>query len=112
MGAQLSNLKADSRILTASIGCGLGVLLLLLNKKKLTQKSVKWVKVGKVDRLTVYPIKSAKGVDTLSADFKRLGIKAGVYRDRTFCIVKDDRFVIQIHVKLLFSICFTQIFVF
>ena len=91
MGAQISNLKVDSRILTASIGCGLGFLLFMLNKKKLNQKSVKWAKVGKVDQLTVYPIKSAKGIDTLSADFKHLGIKAGMFRDRTFCIINEER---------------------
>lgn len=53
------------------------------------RSSKRWKRVGKVDELWLYPLKSGKGKSVTAAEFQRLGMKAGIFRDRSFCIVDD-----------------------
>ncbi len=55
----------------------------------------KWRRVGKVDRLTMFPLKSGAPVDvTGSASFMPMGMKAGTFRDREFCVVRAHKSVL------------------
>jgi uncharacterized protein YcbX len=46
--------------------------------------------VGTVDKLYVFPIKGAKAIEVTTASFERLGPRAAVFRDRTFCVIKHE----------------------
>ncbi len=55
----------------------------------LRRRQSKWVRVGTVDELCVYPIKGGVVKSVPVADFGAMGVRAGVYRDRTFGFVKE-----------------------
>ena len=75
----------DNLALTLGALGGLGAAYLAYDKYR---ESSKWQKVGSVDKLIVYPLKSGRGNDVLSARFESMGMRAAVFRDRTFCVVK------------------------
>lgn len=54
----------------------------------------RWVRVGTLDQLCLYPLKGGKVHSVPTADFGELGLSAGVYRDRTFGFIKE-KFVIR-----------------
>ena len=70
------------------------------SKKRIkTQKSVairpRWKRVGRVERLLIYPLKSGQPVDVDSGMMLRGGMEAGlgegrVLRDRSFMVVDAD----------------------
>lgn len=49
-----------------------------------------WVKVGKVDKLFVYPLKCGKAKDVTYGQFNCLGLVSAVYKDRTFMVINED----------------------
>ena len=54
---------------------------------KFLKPKTKWVKVGIVDKLYVITLKGCKAREIYSADFGRLGLKAGYFVDRTFMLI-------------------------
>ena len=71
-------------------GCALAASLAtgaLLLHRHLTRK--RWIRVGKVDELCVYPIKGGKVKSVTSAHFEKMGIRAAIFRDRTFGLMND-----------------------
>ena len=51
----------------------------------------KWKKVGKVDKLYCFPMKSGKAKDCTSLAFEEIGPRAGPFKDRTFCLALEDQ---------------------
>lgn len=49
-----------------------------------------YVKVGKVRRLVVHPIKSCKGVEVDQLTITRTGVKYGAFRDRAWVAIDKD----------------------
>lgn len=49
-----------------------------------------YVKVGKVQKLVVHPIKSCKGVEVDYVTVTKTGVKYGLFRDRGWVAVDDD----------------------
>ncbi len=47
----------------------------------------KWIKVGHVDKLYVYPMKSGRAKDVPMADFAPMGITSGPFVDRSFMVI-------------------------
>ncbi|TRY77867.1 hypothetical protein TCAL_08131 [Tigriopus californicus] len=52
--------------------------------------SPRWVRVGTVDRLFVFPLKSGKAKEVNTVEFAKLGPKSAMFRDRSFCLVKEN----------------------
>eukprot|EP00095_Tigriopus_kingsejongensis_P012340 maker-scaffold198_size266703-snap-gene-0.18 protein:Tk12340 transcript:maker-scaffold198_size266703-snap-gene-0.18-mRNA-1 annotation:"hypothetical protein DAPPUDRAFT_208272" len=53
-------------------------------------RSPKWIRVGRVDRLFVFPLKSGKAKEVNTLEFAKLGPKSAMLRDRSFCLVKEN----------------------
>jgi len=51
---------------------------------------VRWRRVGRVERITIFPLKSGRAVNVTSATFTPLGLKCGLLRDRSFCVVNAE----------------------
>lgn len=51
----------------------------------------KWKKVGKVDKLYCFPLKSGKAKVCNSLAFEEIGPRAGPFQDRTFCLALQDQ---------------------
>lgn len=49
----------------------------------------KWQKVGTLDQLWLYPLKSGKGIPVYSAELQKMGMTAGIFQDRQFCVVSS-----------------------
>ena len=56
---------------------------------KFFRKKTRWVQVGTVDKLYVHALKGGKAREIYSAEFGWLGLKAGVFTDRSFMIIND-----------------------
>ena len=56
-------------------------------EKFIKRPKTKWVKVGMIDKLYVYPLKGGKAKEIYSADFGWLGLKAGYFLDRSFMLI-------------------------
>lgn len=50
----------------------------------------KYVLVSTLSKITLYPVKSCKGVSLSEAQCGKHGLKSGVFRDREFMVVKSD----------------------
>ncbi len=49
----------------------------------------KWVKVGTVDKLYLFPLKGCRANDLPMAEFDKLAMKAGPLTDRNFMLMND-----------------------
>jgi hypothetical protein len=54
--------------------------------QKTKEKKI-WRKVGKVDQLWNYPLKSGKGISVTSGDFCKMGLRSGPFKDRIFAVI-------------------------
>lgn len=90
-----SNLKFAA-VLSAAAASGAVAGLLLSNLKSKPQPAPeKWIRVGTVKELTLYPVKSCKGIRVDEATTTMIGMKGSDYlRDRVFMVV-DGRSVFQ-----------------
>lgn len=50
----------------------------------------KWQRVGTLDQLWIYPLKSGKGISLCSANLQKMGLTAGLFKDRQFCIISSE----------------------
>lgn len=83
---------------SAAISALAGVSSAVVMKYALSGKSgnaeqtpTKWLKVGEVKELVIYPVKSCKGTEVSSATVTQLGLKAGeLLRDRIFMIINES----------------------
>lgn len=77
--------------LAAAAASGAIATLLFSNIKSKPQENVpeKWIRVGKVKELILYPIKSCKGIRVDEATITKVGLKGSDYlRDRVFMIME------------------------
>jgi len=70
----------------AAVGLGTAVALALNRRREIGG----WKRVGTVEDLRVYPMKGCKAKPVLEATFEPLGIRAAVFRDRTFGFIKES----------------------
>jgi len=76
-----------STIGKVAIGLGVGVGAYLIYRK---WHQYRWVEVGRISEIWIYPIKSCKGISVEEAECLGLGLKNGEYFDRRFCIADVD----------------------
>jgi len=71
--------------IAAVVGVGVGAYLVY---KKLQQRSVeqRWVQVGTISELFIFPIKSCKGRSVQELECLSMGAKSGEYYDRRFVV--------------------------
>ena len=67
-----------------------------------TKKLSKWVHVGYLDEIFIFPIKGGKGKSVTSAYLGPLGLKSGLLRDREFMIV-DKKYTQKRKLKLFIN---------
>ncbi|ODM96337.1 Mitochondrial amidoxime-reducing component 1 [Orchesella cincta] len=84
---------ATGFVAAAATGAIAGMAVSELRKDKMKESNVapqKWIRVGAVCELILYPIKSCKGVSVHEAHCTKIGLKASKYlRDRIFMVVND-----------------------
>ena len=76
------NLKIAAAV-SAAVACGaatIGYLSSIANdKSKLLKVPKKWIRVGEVSNLTLYPVKSCQGIDVNEATASAMGLKGEVH---------------------------------
>ena len=88
-----------SQILTATVSATIiGFSLKKLHKigffSQTDDKHVKWKRVGKVEKLSLYPLKGAKGLDVDTGYFGVMGmISNDGLHDRSFVLVDEKKYV-------------------
>ena len=87
-----------------SLFTGLWGLYYLYQQNK---KKSKWVHVGYLDEIFIYPIKGGKGKSVTSAYLGPLGLKSGLLRDREFMIV-DKKYTQKRKLKLFINWIISQ----
>jgi len=83
-----------------SLFTGLWGLYYLYQQNK---KKSKWVHVGYLDEIFIYPIKGGKGKSVTSAYLGPLGLKSGLLRDREFMIV-DKKYTQKRKLKIIHNL--------
>ena len=87
----------DIQIITATVSATIiGLSLKKLHKigffSVKANKEVKWKKVGTVEKLTLYPLKGAKGLDVPTGYFSVMGmISVDGLHDRSFTLVDEKK---------------------
>lgn len=61
-----------------------GLALLYYKKRR------QWKHVGYIGNLIIYPIKSCRGIEVMTAQCTPLGLKSGDKRDRTFMLITNE----------------------
>ncbi len=88
MNSLIKNNYDSKSMLGVGIAAGLGLASLYKISRMLTRE--KWVKVGTVDKLFIYPFKGGKHIEIPMGDFGPMGLKAGVFSDRVFMIINEQ----------------------
>ena len=74
----------------AVAGCVAGAVIVYGKGITITTKRRVWKRVGTVDKLYCFPLKSGKGKDCPALTFEELGPRAGPFQDRTFCLAMEN----------------------
>jgi len=77
-----SNFMLISGVITATL------ITIFFTYRKL--KSKQFVKCGRIQKLTIYPIKAVPGIDVNELELTSLGLKYGNFRDRGFMVVNAN----------------------
>ncbi|XP_055684865.1 mitochondrial amidoxime-reducing component 1-like [Lutzomyia longipalpis] len=101
---------------SVSVALGLGVVAATFGyfyrKKLLTEPPKKWIRVGDLTSLMIYPIKSCAGIPASELQCNILGLGEGYLRDRVFMLVTvEGQFItarshpkcVQIQPRIIFS---------
>ena len=98
----LDNKVLFSRILTVTVSAS----LLVISLKKLhkfgffstkDKKPIQWKKVGKIDKLLMYPLKGAKELEQNVSYFGPMGMQSeDDLHDRSFMLVDENRYAMVI----------------
>merc|ERR1719245_2846532 len=81
----------------AKLAIAAGIASVILYKIYTSRKSEKWVKVGKISKLILYPLKSGTGISSRSLKMTKLGlaISEPSMLDRSFMVVKKSSKIMQ-----------------
>ncbi len=72
---------------------------------RLRRRNECWIRVGTVDELCVYPLKGGKAKSVTSAEFGPRGMKAAVFKDRAFAVIRGDTLVLYSNAGRYFGVC-------
>ena len=76
---------------TKVVASFVGILSLCLLVKYFIKKGGKWIKVGTLDEILIYPMKGSRPQKVPCAVLTNLGLKSGPYTDRAFMLVEKER---------------------
>ncbi|CAL8274141.1 unnamed protein product [Merluccius merluccius] len=105
-GIPLSGTRVEMSSSCLLVG-GTGALLLLAWLYASSRRGVK-VRVGRLSKLLIYPLKSARSISVDLAECRHMGLKHGELRDRHWMVVTEEgRMVIGVHEPRLVLVSLT-----